>query len=194
MGGLAHLRALFRVPARSAPAPPAHFDVEELGIMKASSIMFGLTLMLISPISIAKDLIGSIVPPYPDGLKDEGGACISRSLGADKVCEYSIGVLKGFSGLRLYVGKSAPRTDPKKARWLVTDEMLYPTVPRGHQVVFGNCQRNGQPNDAILAVVKTTDTEWYTVVRFAYEVNLDTGRFEETSPVGIRCYSKEWGL
>jgi len=161
--------------------------------MKTITTMFGMTLMLMSTISLARDLIGSIVPPFPDELKNEGGACISRSLGADKVCEFSIGVLRGLSGRLLYVGKSAPRTDPKKARWLVTDAMPYPTVPRGHQVIFGGCQRNGLSNEAILAVAKTTDTEWYNVIRFAYEVNLNTGLFEETSPVGIRCINEGWG-
>lgn len=155
--------------------------------------MIGLVLMLISNSCLASDLTGSIVPPFPDGWMDGGGACIAKSLGADKMCEYSIGVLQGPSGLLLYIGKSAPRIELKKARWLVTDQMSFPQTPRDQQVVFSVCELNGEIDETIIAVVKTTDTEWYATVRQAYRANLKTGRFEEIPPKGIRCLNEGWG-
>ena len=70
-----------------------------------------------------------------DGSIDNGGACITGSLGIEKTCDYSIGVVEKDNNLVLYFGKSAPRKDPKKALWLVTDPMPYPEAPSGFQVV-----------------------------------------------------------
>ena len=143
---------------------------------------------------MATGIRGSIVPSFPEGWKDEGGACISSSLGADKMCDYSIGIVRASSGLYLYIGKKAPRIEPKKARWLVTDQMPYPQIQHGQELVFSLCERNGELDQTILAVVKTTDTEWHTTARLAYKVNLNTGRFERIPPKGIRCLNEGWGI
>ena len=153
-----------------------------------------LGLLLLAGTCVAGNLKGIIVPPFPDGLKDQGGACIAGSLGIEKICDYSIGVVEKDNHLVLYFGKSAPHTDPKKARWLVTDQMPYPEAPTGFQVVYGLCEKNKKPDQTIIAVVKTSDTEWYTVVRAAYKANLDTGRFEKTSNKGLRCGNEGWGI
>ena len=153
-----------------------------------------LGLMLLAGACVAGDLIGTIVPPFPEGWRNQGGACIAGGLGIEKSCDYSIGVVEIANQLVLYFGKSAPRIDPKKARWLVTDQMPHPEVPSGFQVVYGLCERNGKPDETIIAIVKTTETEWYTVVRSAYKANFDTGRFEKTSIKGLRCGNDGSGL
>jgi len=162
--------------------------------MRAIARIVGLTLMSLAGACAATDIIGTIAPPYPDGWKDHGGACIGGSLGPNKTCDYSIGVLEKTDQLILFIGKSATRIDPKKARWLVTDIMPYPKTPSGFQVVYSLCERNGTPDETIIAIVKTTDTEWYTTVRFAYRANLNTGRFEKTSPKGVQCRNDGWGV
>jgi len=158
--------------------------------MKAIARIWGASLMLLAGVCTANDITGTFVPTYPEGWKDHGGACI----GLDNRCDYSIGVLEKDKQLILYFGKSAPRSDPKKARWLITDQMPYPKAPAGFQVVYGDCERDGRPDKTIIAVVKTTDTEWYTTVHFAYRANLNTGRFEKTPINGIRCINIGWGL
>ena len=155
--------------------------------MKAITRIFSLSVMLLASPSKANDIIGTIVPPYPEKWRDQGGACIAS-------CDYSIGVLEKSNRLFLYFGKSAPRTDPKKARWLVTDQMPYPKTPPGFQVVYGLCERDGKPDDTIIAIVKTTDAEWYTTVRSAYRANFNTGRFEKISTKGVRCQNEGWGV
>lgn len=161
--------------------------------MQTVAAMLGLVLMLLSRACMATDLIGSIVPPFPEGWKDDGGACISKSLGTDKICDYSIGVLRAPKKLLLYIGKSSQRVDPKKARWIVTDQISFDQLPPGHHVAFALCERRGELDETILAVVKTTDTEWYTDLRSAYKANLNTGRFEKIPPKGIRCLNEGWG-
>jgi len=162
--------------------------------MNTVRAIIGACLVLIANACLAGDITGSIVPPFPEGWKDQGGACIGSSLGHDKICEYSIGVVEEGSQLVLYIGKSAPRIDPKKARWLVTDQMPYPKTPAGLRVVFADCERDGRPDETIIAIVKTTDTEWYNTVRSAFRANLTTGRFETTSTKGVRCRNEGWGV
>lgn len=143
--------------------------------------------MLLAGACVAGGLTGTSVPPVPTGWKDQGGACISG-------CDYSIGVLEKSDQLILYIGKSVTRIDPKKARWLITDQMPYPKTPSGFEVVYSLCERNGNPDETIIAVVKTIDAEWYTTVRFAYRANPSTGRFEKISTKGVRCLNDGWGV
>ena len=151
------------------------------------------SLLLFASTCVAGDLTGTIVPPFPDGWKDRGGACIAGSLGTKRICDYSIGVLEKDNKLVLYFGKSVSSPDPKKAHWLVTDQMPYPETPSGYSVVYSVCERNRKPDETIVAIVKTTDTKWY-VARSAYRANLGTGRFEKTSIKGLRCGNEGWGL
>ena len=37
------------------------------------------------------------MPPYPEGLREVGGICLSDSAAADDVCDYSIVLLAGAS-------------------------------------------------------------------------------------------------
>lgn len=164
------------------------------GIGNSSSAAFALILMLLSQACMAIELIGSIVPPFPEGWKDESGACISISLGTDRICEYSIGTLRADGTLIAYIGKSAPRVDPKKGRSLVTDQLSFPRIPRGHDIVFANCERDGKRDETVLALVKTTKTEWWSQVLSAYRADLNTGRFEKIPTKGIRCLNEGWGV
>ena len=162
--------------------------------MNTVRVIVGAYLVLVANVCLAADITGSIVPPFPTGWKDQGGACIGGGLGRDKICEYSIGVLEHGSQLVLYIGRSAPPIDPKIPRWLVTDQMPYPKAPAGFHVVFGPCERDGTQDETIIAIVKTTDTEWYNTVRSAFRANVRTGRFERTPTTGVRCYNEGWGV
>src|SRR3989442_12222534 len=162
--------------------------------MNIVRVMIGACLVLVANVCLAGDIRGSIVPPFPKGWKDQGGACIGGPLGFDKICEYSIGVLEEGSQLVLYIGKSAPPIDAKTPRWLVTDQMPYPKAPAGFHVVLGSCERDGTRDETIIAIVKTTDTEGYDTVRSAFHRNLSTGRFERTSTTGMRCRNEGWGV
>ena len=44
-------------------------------------------------LAVAVELVGKTMPPYPDGLREVGGACLSDSTDAGHVCDYSIGLL-----------------------------------------------------------------------------------------------------
>lgn len=150
--------------------------------------------ILLSTACFGADLSGTFVPPFPDGMKEESAACIASALGPERVCDYSIGLLRTPGGLLFYLGKSAPRVDPKNPRWLIMDQMPFPEKSKGEEVVYGMCERNGAIDQTILAVAKREDAELYTKVRVAYRANLKTERFEAIPTAGIACVDDGWGL
>lgn len=151
------------------------------------AVIINLALMLFASTCPATEIVGSIVPPFPKGWQHEGGSCIAN-------CNFSIGELRTPYGLAFFLGKSVHRVNSKKAHWLVLDQMPFPKTPNGYQVVYSLCERYGKSDDTIIAIVKTTDTEWYSTVFRAYKANLNIGRFQTTSTRGIRCLNDGWGV
>ena len=78
-----------------------------------------------------KDWIGRVVPPNPDGLASNVGACVGSGVAPDEICAYSIATLDDAKGrgLYLYSGREAPRVgnDP---RWMITAVIAYPKLRR----------------------------------------------------------------
>lgn len=162
--------------------------------MKIINGVFFTVLLLFNGACIASEISGTIVPPFPERWKNLGGACIAASLGVDKYCDYSIGVLENVKQRILYFGKLVPNSNAKKAQWLIIDEMSYPVTQLGFQVIYGLCERNRKIDETIIATVKSTDTEWYTTVKLAYRANLKTEHIEKISINEIRCLNEGWGL
>ncbi len=140
------------------------------------------------------DLVGATVPPLPVGWHDDGGMCITSRQGQEQACEFSLGVVKKGLQRLLYIGKAQPRIDANTLRWLVTDQMAYPLAPKGFQVVITPCQRDGQPAETTVAIVRSSNSEWYERVRAAYRANLATGLFETVTSQGMRCLNEGWGI
>ncbi len=110
----------------------------------------------------AAELIGSTVPPYPDGLIEQSGACIAQSRGPEHECDYSVGVLGSEEGKpRVIVGtRMTGRDDQQKARWIVTDTLPYPDLPEGYLLAIASCQVDGKDDQTIIAVVLNAEEEW----------------------------------
>ena len=142
----------------------------------------------------AKDpLVGSTIPPYPDGLHERHGACVGNS--ATDVCKYSIGFLEGKGNERvmIYAGRFTRRDSEGHVIWLVTDTMAYPPVGPGEYLAASTCRLNGIGNDRIFVVVKNEETEWFRGIVAAYQLNTASGRFESLPQKGIECYNDAWG-
>lgn len=149
--------------------------------------ILAISLLLSAGTCSADNFIGQIIPPYSTGWEDEGGWCL------DSECRYNIGVLNKANQRVLYFGKTAPSND-KLPHWLVVDQMPYPEIPANFELASAACEINGKSDLSIIAVVKSTDTEWHNQVRFAYKANTATLQFETISTKGIRCQNNAWGL
>jgi hypothetical protein len=146
-----------------------------------------LGLTLFTSVCSAASLTGKTIPPYPRGWGEPEGACLDN-------CRYSIGVLSNGQTKILYLGKEVAGFTPDEPRWLVLDEMPYPQAPKGFRVTYGTCQVNKVDDSSIIAVVKETETEWQTQVKFAYRANIKTGQLETITTKGVRCANEGWGL
>jgi len=153
--------------------------------IKMRFLAVGLTLF--TSICSADGLTGKTIPPYPQGWSEPEGTCLAD-------CRYNIGVLSKGSARTLYLGKESPSSTADSPRWLVLDEMPYPQAPSGFRVTYGTCQANQKEDPSIIAVVKNTETEWQTQVKFAYRANIKTGQLETISTQGVRCANEGWGL
>ena len=146
----------------------------------------------------AVELIGKTMPPYPEGLQDVGGSCLSDSVDPEHVCDFSIGLLadavkdpNAEPVLRYVVaGRMAGREGPL-ALWKITDVQVYPKAGKGYFWQAGSC-RVDQVNDAkVIAVVRQgAEQEYLTDVAWARRLDLKSGKFSLVDPVRVDCINE----
>ncbi|WP_454829263.1 hypothetical protein [Pseudoxanthomonas wuyuanensis] len=149
-------------------------------------------LLVVSGAGWASELIGRTVPPYPDGLQDIGGSCLSDSSDYERVCDYSIGLLAGTvaAEAEMEVGAEAepvPRyivaarlagRDGQQALWEITDAQPYPKVGERFHLQTGSCRADGNDDGKLAAVVRQDPThEFLTDVAWARRLDLASGKF-----------------
>ncbi len=144
----------------------------------------------------ADDLIGSIIPPYPADLKETSGACIAGSLGSERICDFSIGVLADSKGKHRFVygASHTGRNEKGNALWRVTDAFPYPSLPIGQIISIATCTDNGKSDETIVAAVSAVDAEWYEKVFWARRYDFESGKFVSHPPKNVRCLNEGWGL
>ena len=152
---------------------------------------------LLASAACATDLIGSTIPPYPDGLIDKYGACVARtSRGLAHECDYSVGILESSDGKRrvLFGARMAGRDNNRKAFWTITDAIPYPVLPDGYFLAIALCQDDGKNDEAIIAAVRDEKAEWLNELLWARRYDMSKERFVEHTTAGVRCRNEGWGL
>jgi hypothetical protein len=155
-----------------------------------------LILLLSIPTAHATDFIGSIIPPYPEGLTHKQGACIaSPAHGFNNICDYSIGILEDHEGKlkTIFGARMTGRDASKKAFWNITDTLPYPTLQAGYFLAIANCQDDGKDDQTIIAAVRATDTEWLKDILWAKRYDLKTGKFVDHASTRVQCANEGWG-
>lgn len=76
--------------------------------------------------------------------------------------------------------------------WVITDAGYLPALPRSFRLAT-TCGYAEQPDPRLFAVVRNTDTEWQTDVRWAWLANIATGRIDTTATRGLRCENEGYG-
>ena len=142
------------------------------------------------------DLIGRVVPPYPDGLVSQQGSCVSNRPGHDHLCDYALGVLADGEGRPRYViaEQSLGHRDGIPS-WRVLDAMPYPQLEAGTFLAHGSCRIDGAPDGAIVAVVgHGGEVEWFDDVRRAWRLDFGSGRLVAIAVEGMTCANEGFGL
>lgn len=153
-------------------------------------------LTLLATTADAAELVGLTVPPYPDGLLSQQGACIAQSRGLDNACDYSIAVLESSDGkpVVLVGERLAGRDDQQKAIWVITDTLPYPAIPEGYLLAIATCQADGKDDETIIAAVRYEEEEWLGTSLWARRYDLSKEKFVEHPTAGVQCRNEAAGL
>lgn len=149
----------------------------------------------------AVEMIGKTVPPYPEGLRDVGGSCLSDSTDPAHVCDFSIGLLAdagtdpGAEPVLRYVvaGRMAGREGPL-ALWKITDAQVYPKAGKGYFWQAGSCRVDKVNDGKVIAVVRQgAEQEYLTDVAWARRLDLNSGKFSVIDPKRVDCVNEGFG-
>ena len=149
----------------------------------------------------AVELIGKTVPPYPEGLQDVGGSCLSDSADPEHVCDFSIGLLAdagtdpNLEAVLRYVvaGRMAGREGPL-ALWKITDVQAYPKADKGFFWQAGSCRVDKVDDAKVIAVVRQgAEQEYLTDVVWARRLDLKSGKFSLVDPARVDCINEGYG-
>ncbi|KAF1712881.1 hypothetical protein [Pseudoxanthomonas sacheonensis] len=160
-----------------------------------------LVLAMLPMAASAVELVGKTMPPYPPGLRDVGGSCLSDSADPAHVCDFSIGLLAdagadpGAEPVLRYVvaGRMAGREGPL-ALWKITDAQAYPKVEKGYFWQAGSCRVDKVDDAKVIAVVRQgAEEEYLADVAWARRLDLKSGKFSVLDPTRVDCVNEGYG-
>ena len=164
------------------------------------------SLALLLPLALtqaagAVDLVGKTVPPYPEGLREVGGTCLSDSTATGHVCDYSIGLLADASEdpdaepvMRYVIAGSLAGRDGPLALWKITDAQAYPKVAKGFFWQAGSCRVDKVDDPKVIAVVRQgLEQEYLADVAWARRLDLEVGKFAAVDPARVDCINEGYG-
>lgn len=144
---------------------------------------------------------GTVVPPFPSGVRELAGTCIGEGTSGDAICAIAVSVLRDeqselrtiLATRRLHhpdgtaVGGDRPLS-------LVTDALEPAALDdEGNEVAVGLCQRDGRDDPRIVAIVRPdAGQEWFTSLQGTWRVD-DDGRFAGIPAAGVRCRNEGFG-
>jgi len=146
-------------------------------------------------------LVGLTLPPYPEGLGELQGTCLSDSEEYERICDYAIAVLgrqddpdRDATPFHVVAQRSLGR-DGDLPRWRVTDALPYPHAAAGYFLQIGTCRVDGTDDGNVAALVRhDTDAEYSGDVTWARRLDFDSGRLQEIEPARIDCLNEGLGL
>ncbi len=160
------------------------------------------SMSLLAPLSVtAADLVGRVMPPYPAGLDELGGSCVSDSTDPAHVCDYSVGVLAspaddadGEPIPRFVVAGQLAGRHGARAQWRITDAVPYPTSRAGYYLQFATCRVNGRDDARVAAIVRQHDAagEWLKDVAWAGRLRLPDARFDVLDARTVDCINEAY--
>ncbi|UQD76225.1 hypothetical protein JEY40_17740 [Bradyrhizobium japonicum] len=137
----------------------------------------------------AEDLVGKRVPPFPDGMKQGGGTCISA--GTRDPCPRVVGTLMDATGkeVAVYASILDGRDEKGKPFSIVTDMIPYPKLRKAHHLDWGSCRYDNVEDEAVIAVVRESRRTRLPAVDWAYRVDRTSGKLVKVDPARVDCYN-----
>ena len=151
-------------------------------------------------VSSAAGLVGMRMPPYPNGLTEVSGSCISGGEGLEHACDYGIAVLGRSNGdattaeLVYLVGSRNGDSKAGNPVWDITDAMDVPTAD-GYLLQFGDCRADDQPAPGVVALTRHDgNSEFSADIAWARRYDTASGRFEPIDAATVRCIDPGYGV
>ncbi|MFZ5638454.1 MAG: hypothetical protein ACOY82_17895 [Pseudomonadota bacterium] len=149
----------------------------------------------------AAALIGTRVPPYPDGLSEIGGSCVPGGEGIARVCEFGLAMVgtgtsaSGGAAMVRYVIASK-NTDPAadKPTWQVLDAIDAPALQIGYDLQLGACSIDGQDNPGLIAAVRHGQDERSADITWARRFDTATGKLADVETARVSCLNTAAGV
>lgn len=149
----------------------------------------------------AAGLVGTRIPPYPDGLSEVSGSCISGGEGLEHACDYGIAVLGRSNGdataaeLVYLVGSRNSDTKAGNPVWDITDALDVPTADGGYLLQFGDCRADDQPAPGVVALARHDgSSEFSSDIAWARRYDTASGKFEAIDTATVRCIDPGYGV
>ena len=134
------------------------------------------------------NLVGTTVPPYPNGLASKSGSCTGPSL--NQLCDFSVGILQSSDGkpVGVLARQSLKRIDDRPS-WRVTDHIPWPNLSKQQVLATFDCRIDGKVVRGLIAVVQLPgDGTGYAPARvWARKLDYASGKFTTYSTEGIKC-------
>jgi hypothetical protein len=97
------------------------------------------------------------------------------------------------TNLVLTTRETAPDTRTSPATYVVTDALILPPPQKGLEFVI-SCTQGDDPTLRFIGEAKGPDEqEWWSDVRRAWEISLETGAITSIATKGIKCNNPGWG-
>lgn len=146
-------------------------------------------------------LVGLDMPPYPDGLRELQGTCLSDSDEYARVCDYGIAVLGTMDDPgrdatpRHVVAQRSLGRDGDQPRWRVTDAVAYPQAGKDYWLQVGTCRIDGVDDGNVAALVRhDAGDEHSGDVAWARRLDFASGRLQEIDPARVDCRNEGLGV
>jgi hypothetical protein len=139
--------------------------------------------------TFAKSFIGKNYDNELDieGWEDVGGGLVSAPI---FIHEYQ---REDGTYLVLTSRELAKETSASPANYEVADALIVPPPQSGVAFTISCVQGQDETLRFLGEAKGPEDKEWWTEVRRAWEISLDTGKIAATKPKGVRCTNVSWG-
>jgi len=151
-------------------------------------------------VSGASALIGQIVPPYPDGLTEIGGACVPGGEGYEHVCDFGIAMVGSGAGggqsamARYAVASRKVASTGADPRWEVLDAVDAPALQPGYDLQMGGCKLDGKDAAGLFAAVRYGEGDQGTDIRWVRHFDTAAGKLVDVEIARVTCANPAAGV
>ena len=146
-------------------------------------------LFVLPAAATATDLIGTIVPPYPEGTESRMGQCIEDASG--DICAFSVSTLNANDGTVVAIlAKALSHRVEGTAHWHVLDVHDAPQLEEGQMWAIEECVKDGTPDPATIGIVAYRDMGgWIETGETVWAIRFDreSQKLTELDPDAVEC-------